>query len=253
VGHSGHESARGRGRPRDRGLDDRILEQLLVLLGSHGYVGLTLALCGVAKTMILRRWPSKVAVAAAGVERLALQSVDVPDSGTWPGDLHTLLHPAVATFGRSLDDLVEDDAVVDPRAVAAQRVVVLAWRNKARNSSRSGSRMHDGTAGTSGPQLTERQHLREHDPRACLKRSATPNTACMPIGGRSKTMSLLQADDEGGCAASSMSARTERSWPPWSSSRSSSTARMSVARRRTGPGSAGGAGALKVVRSHRRQ
>src|SRR3954447_1580405 len=54
-------------------------------LGSRGYAGLTLdelaGRSGVAKTTILRRWPSKAAVAAAGVERLALQSVDVPDSG----------------------------------------------------------------------------------------------------------------------------------------------------------------------------
>ncbi len=70
----------GRGRPRDHTLDERILEQVLVLLASHGYAGLTLdelaTRSGVAKTTILRRWPSKAAVAAAGVERLALQTVD---------------------------------------------------------------------------------------------------------------------------------------------------------------------------------
>jgi AcrR family transcriptional regulator len=94
----------GRGRPRDRTLDARILEQVLALLGSHGYAGLTLdelaARSGVAKTTILRRWPSKAAVAAAGVERLALQSVDVPDSGTLERDLHALLHGAAETFVR---------------------------------------------------------------------------------------------------------------------------------------------------------
>jgi AcrR family transcriptional regulator len=92
----------GRGRPRDRTLDARILDQVLDLLASHGYAGLTLdelaARSGVAKTTVLRRWPSKAAVAAAGVERLALQSVDVPDSGTLRGDLHALLHGAVDTF-----------------------------------------------------------------------------------------------------------------------------------------------------------
>src|SRR3954447_18408588 len=35
--------------------------------------------------------------------------------------------------------------------------------------------MHDGTAGTSGPQITERYHLRERGPRACPQRSATPD------------------------------------------------------------------------------
>ena len=96
--------ARGRGRPRDPTLDVRILEQALALLGSRGYAGLTLddlaERTGVAKTTILRRWPSKAAVAAAAVERLALQSVDVPDSGTLRGDLHALLHGAADTFAR---------------------------------------------------------------------------------------------------------------------------------------------------------
>src|SRR5688500_16252282 len=73
-------AAPGRGRPRDRSLDARMLDQVLALLASHGYAGLRLdelaERSGVAKTTILRRWPSKAAVAAAGVERLALQSVD---------------------------------------------------------------------------------------------------------------------------------------------------------------------------------
>jgi len=103
-------AAPGRGRPRDRTLDARILEQVLVLLGSHGYAGLTLdelaARSGVAKTTILRRWPSKAAVAAAGVELLALQSVDVPDSGTLRGDLHALLHGAAETFARGRGQFV---------------------------------------------------------------------------------------------------------------------------------------------------
>src|SRR3712207_9444526 len=85
----------GRGRPRDPAVEDRILEQVVALLGSRGYAGLTLdelaARSGVAKTTVLRRWPSKAAVAAAGVERLALQSVAVPDSGTLHGDLQALL------------------------------------------------------------------------------------------------------------------------------------------------------------------
>src|SRR5919206_588505 len=94
----------GRGRPRDSALDDRILEQVVTLLSSHGYAGLTLdelaARSGVAKTTILRRWPSKAAIAAAGVERLALESVDVPDSGVLQRDLGALLHGAVRTFVR---------------------------------------------------------------------------------------------------------------------------------------------------------
>ena len=72
------------------------------MLAEGGYAGFRLdtlaARAGVAKTTILRRWPSKAAVAAAAVEQLALQTVDVPESGTLRGDLHALLTSAVAVF-----------------------------------------------------------------------------------------------------------------------------------------------------------
>jgi AcrR family transcriptional regulator len=100
----------GRGRPRDAALDERILEQVVALLGARGYAALTLdelaARSGVAKTTILRRWPSKAAVAAAGVERVALQSIDVPDTGTLQGDLRALLHGARDTFARGRGQFV---------------------------------------------------------------------------------------------------------------------------------------------------
>jgi AcrR family transcriptional regulator len=135
----------GRGRPRDGALDDRILEQVLDLLGSRGYAGLTLdelaVRSGVAKSTILRRWPSKAAVAAAGVERLALQSVDVPDFGTLHRDLHALLHGAVDMFVRGRGQFVPRllreaghhpeitdllDAVLHTRRQAYRRVLARA-------------------------------------------------------------------------------------------------------------------------------
>ena len=52
----------GRGRPRDPDLDERILEQVLALLGSHGYAGLTLASCPrAALTAPPRRDPFRAA------------------------------------------------------------------------------------------------------------------------------------------------------------------------------------------------
>jgi AcrR family transcriptional regulator len=134
-----------RGRPRDGALDDRILDQVVVLLGSRGYNGLNLdelaARSGVAKSTILRRWPSKAAVAAAGVERLALLSVDIPDSGGLPGDLSALLHGARNTFARGpgqfvarllreaghhpeITDLL--DAILHTRRQAYRRVLARA-------------------------------------------------------------------------------------------------------------------------------
>lgn len=93
-----------RGRRPDPAADGRILEAALELLSASGYAGFTLdglaARAGVAKTTILRRWPSKGAVAAAAVERLALQTVDLPESGSLRGDLHGLVASAVASFGQ---------------------------------------------------------------------------------------------------------------------------------------------------------
>jgi AcrR family transcriptional regulator len=134
-----------RGRPRDGTLDDRILEQVVALLGSRGYTSLTLdelaVRSGVAKTTILRRWPSKAAVAAAGVERLALQSAAVPDSGALDSDLRALLHGARDTFVRGPGQFVARllreaghhpeiadllDAVVHTRRQGYRRVLARA-------------------------------------------------------------------------------------------------------------------------------
>src|SRR3954464_14508079 len=91
-----------RGRPPAPDTEQRVLTAALDLLAREGYAGLTLnvlaARSGLAKTTILRRWGSKAAVAAAAVERLALHSVDLPESGTLRGDLIALQHKAVAVF-----------------------------------------------------------------------------------------------------------------------------------------------------------
>jgi AcrR family transcriptional regulator len=91
-----------RGRPPAPGTEERVLTAALELLARDGYVAVTLnalaARAGVAKTTVLRRWGSKAAVAAAAVERLALHSVDLPESGTLRGDLIALQEKAVAVF-----------------------------------------------------------------------------------------------------------------------------------------------------------
>src|SRR5918911_3372366 len=133
-------SRRGR-RPRP-GTDGRILEAAIELLSANGYAGFTLdglaARAGVAKTTILRRWPSKAAVAAAAVQRLALQTVDLPESGTLRGDLHALLTSAVTVFthghGRFVPRLIRESGhhpeiadllrtVIHTRRVAYRRVL----------------------------------------------------------------------------------------------------------------------------------
>src|SRR3954454_7081014 len=107
---------RRRGRPPSPELDDRILEAALATLAEVGYARLRLdalaARAGVAKTTILRRWPSKAAVAAAALQRLALQTTTVPESGTLRHDLRALLTNAIAAFshgpGRFVPDLFRE-------------------------------------------------------------------------------------------------------------------------------------------------
>jgi AcrR family transcriptional regulator len=98
------------------GAEARILDTTLAMLAESGYAALRLdelaRRADVAKTTILRRWPSKAAVAAAAVERLALHTVDVPDAGTLRDDLRALLDNAVTTFshgrGRFVPRLIRE-------------------------------------------------------------------------------------------------------------------------------------------------
>ena len=93
-----------RGRRRDPETGVRILDAALEMLSTGGYAAFRLdelaRRAGVAKTTILRRWPSKGAVAAAAIERLALQTMDVPESGNLRDDLRGLVASAVAAFTR---------------------------------------------------------------------------------------------------------------------------------------------------------
>src|ERR687883_129755 len=93
-----------RGRRPAPGTDGRILAAAIELLSANGYAGFTLdglaERAGVAKTTILRRWPSKAAVAAAAVERLALETVDLAESQTLRADLRGLVASAIASFTR---------------------------------------------------------------------------------------------------------------------------------------------------------
>jgi AcrR family transcriptional regulator len=134
-----------RGRRPAPGTDVRILDAAIELLSAHGYAGFTLdglALrAGVAKTTILRRWPSKAAVAAAAVEHLALQTVDIPQSDTLRGDLQALVASAVTSFakgrGRFVPRLMRESGhhpeiadllrtMIHTRRLAYRRVLVRA-------------------------------------------------------------------------------------------------------------------------------
>lgn len=79
-----------RGRPRDPGLEDRILEATRALLVDHGYSGTTVdavaAAAGCGKSAIYRRWPGKAQLVVAAVKQLQT-AWPVPDTGSLREDV----------------------------------------------------------------------------------------------------------------------------------------------------------------------
>jgi AcrR family transcriptional regulator len=137
-GADGHlPTTRRRGRPPSPELDDRILEAALETLAEVGYGRLRLdglaARAGVAKTTILRRWPSKAAVAAAALQRLALQTTTVPEHGNLRDDLRAMLTNAVAMFsygdGRFVPALFRESG--DHAEIAELLATVIQTRREA--------------------------------------------------------------------------------------------------------------------------
>jgi AcrR family transcriptional regulator len=122
---------RRRGRQPVPGTEQRILDTALAMLAESGYAALRLdelaRRAGVAKTTVLRRWPSKAAVAAAAVERLALHTVDVPEASTLRDDLHALLTNAVTVFshgdGRFVPRLIRESGQHPELADLLQTVI----------------------------------------------------------------------------------------------------------------------------------
>jgi AcrR family transcriptional regulator len=104
------------GRPRTKGIDERILQATLGRLGRDGYEGLRVddvaADAGVAKTTLYRRWPSKDQLVAEAVRRIyADRALDV-DTGDLRSDLLALLSDSYTLLfegpGRILEDLVRE-------------------------------------------------------------------------------------------------------------------------------------------------
>jgi AcrR family transcriptional regulator len=87
------EEAR-RGRPRDPGRDQAIIESTIDVLVSHGYDRLTLehvaASAGVGKATLYRRWSSKAELVVDAMATLK-PSIDGVDTGSLDGDIAVLV------------------------------------------------------------------------------------------------------------------------------------------------------------------
>lgn len=92
---SADNPTRPRGRPRDPGVDEDILEAALGLLTEGGFEKLSMEAvatrAGVAKATIYRRYPSKVDLIVAMCQAFAPPEQPLPGTGSLPGDLAQLI------------------------------------------------------------------------------------------------------------------------------------------------------------------
>lgn len=83
-----------RGRPRDPGRDEAIIEATIDVLVSDGYDRLTMdhvaARAGVGKATLYRRWPSKAELVIDAMAALK-PSIDAIDSGSLDGDIAAMV------------------------------------------------------------------------------------------------------------------------------------------------------------------
>ena len=88
------------GRRRSEGARDAILQSATDLAVQRGYAAVTIEgiaqRAGVGKQTIYRWWPSKGDVLMEALARKADTHVPLPDSGSWPSDLHRLLDDSFA-------------------------------------------------------------------------------------------------------------------------------------------------------------
>lgn len=90
------------GRPRERRVDDAVLDATIGLLHARGYAGLRIddiaTEAKTAKTTIYRRWPSLVHLVVAAMER-ALGDRGLSSTGHLAADLDRLVDAGLGPFG----------------------------------------------------------------------------------------------------------------------------------------------------------
>jgi AcrR family transcriptional regulator len=100
------------GRPREHGVDEKILNATLSRLVRWGYAQLRVddvaADAGVAKTTLYRRWVSKEALVADVMRRLYLDRVQATDQGNLRADLVALVRESYELLFEGPGHVVED-------------------------------------------------------------------------------------------------------------------------------------------------
>jgi AcrR family transcriptional regulator len=80
-----------------------VLQATVAALAEDGYEALNIddvaQRAGVHKTTVYRRWPTKAELVAAAVRERSQERVEVPDTGTFGGDLQALARAIAANIG----------------------------------------------------------------------------------------------------------------------------------------------------------
>jgi AcrR family transcriptional regulator len=80
-----------------------VLSATMAALVEHGYESLNVEdiarRAGVHKTTVYRRWPTKAELVADAVRERSADRVEVPDTGSFAGDLQALARAVVASIG----------------------------------------------------------------------------------------------------------------------------------------------------------
>lgn len=133
--HRNRPRRRDAGRPRGAPVVDEVLRQALLELGEAGFERLSVekvaARAKVNKTSVYRRWPTREALVAAALERVAVDLGELPDLGSLHAELLALATRVAAMLatpqGRALVRAGISDA-------AAVEVATLATRSLARGA-----------------------------------------------------------------------------------------------------------------------
>ncbi|TCC45105.1 TetR/AcrR family transcriptional regulator [Kribbella capetownensis] len=119
-----------RGRPRDAGVEARVIEAAMAEMQARGYDGLSVDRvadrAGVAKTTLYRRWPSKAELVVAMITGLRA-AVPFDPSGDPRRDLTDLVTGIATTLSAVPTTLIADLAAAAAREPRVRESVRALW------------------------------------------------------------------------------------------------------------------------------